>query len=307
MIKDADIALKSYKRKKFRYNAEGFLFSFAPVLRFLLFGFIPLIVGLAMAFLRMEYTYDLADGTFCYFENFEYVFNPINGFWDAVGNTLLMALAWPISMIIALLVSVLLTKNIKGKPFFRTVYFIPFVCSVVALTLMWNVLLDYNYGPANELLEKILGIRINFKGDPDWYIPGLIVMMVWSTTGYKIVILTAALTTVNKSYYEAASLDGANAWHKFMHVTMPAISPTIFFLLVTGIINVLQEFTRSQVWSSNGGPNGKGITIVFYLYNEAFEYNNMGHASAVAWVLSLMIIAVTIVNFVVSKKWVKYD
>lgn len=81
----------------------------------------------------------------------------------------------------------------------------------------------------------------------------------------------------------------------------------MFFLLVTGIINVLQEFTRSQVWNTSGGPNGKGITIVFYLYREAFDYNNMGHASAVAWILSIMIVIVTIINFVVSKKWVKYD
>lgn len=307
MIKDADIAIKSPKRRRIGRELEGFLFSFAPVLRFLLFGLVPLIVGLAMAFLTMEYTYDLADGTFCAFDNFIYVLNPDNGFWKAVGNTLLMALAWPISMAIALLVSMLLTKDIKGKPFFRTVYFIPFVCSVVALTLMWNVLLDYNYGPINQLLEDVFGTRINFRGDADWYIPGLILMMVWSTTGYKIVILTAALTTVNKTYYEAASLDGANAWQKFKNITLPAISPTMFFLLVTGIINVLQEFTRSQVWNAQGGPNGKGITIVFYLYREAFDYNNMGHASAVAWILSIMIVIVTIINFVVSKKWVKYD
>lgn len=307
MIKDADIAIKSPKRKKLGRELEGFLFSFAPVLRFLLFGLVPLIAGLAMAFLTMEYTYDIAEGTFCGFDNFLYVLDPANGFWKAVGNTLLMALAWPISMGIALLVSMLLTKDVKGKPFFRTVYFIPFVCSVVALTLMWNVLLDYNYGPINQLIENIFGTRINFRGDADWYIPGLILMMVWSTTGYKIVILTAALTTVNKTYYEAASLDGANAWQKFKNITLPAISPTMFFLLVTGIINVLQEFTRSQVWNTSGGPNGKGITIVFYLYREAFDYNNMGHASAVAWILSIMIVIVTIINFVVSKKWVKYD
>ena len=125
--------------------------------------------------------------------------------------------------------------------------------------------------------------------------------------GYKIVILTAALTNVNRSYYEAASLDGANAWQKFVHVTMPAISPTVFYLAVTGLINVLQEFTRSQVWAPDGGPNGKGITIVFYLYREGFDYTNMGTASAVAWVLSIMIVLVTIANFALSKKWVKYD
>lgn len=304
----ADLVISKSKKSNAarRDNVEGFLFAVAPVLRFLVFGLAPLTLGLVMAFFSMQYTYDITECEFCGFDNFKEVLgDPV--FWESIGNTFYIALSWVFSMVIAIVVAVFLSKKIKGKSFFRTVYFLPFVCSMVAITLMWQVLLDVNYGVINQIIEFFGGTRIDWKGDPDWYIPGLILMTVWSTTGYKIIILTAALTTVSKSYYEAADIDGANSWHKFWHVTIPAISPTIFYLFVTGLINVLQEFTRSQVWDQAGGPNGRGLTIVFYLYRSAFKYSNMGVASAVAWILAILIIIITILNFVFSKKWVKYD
>lgn len=306
----ANVVKKKYSKSKksILTNWQGFLFSCLPVLRFAIFGFIPLVVGLLMAFLPMRYNFDVISAMqqgFT-FDNFVVVLKDAT-FWKSIGNTFYLALSWPISMVIALLVSILLTKNIKGKPFYRTVYFIPFVCSLVAVTLMWNVILDYNYGVANNALEWLTGTRINWRGDPKWYRFGLICMTVWSTTGYKIIILTAALTSVNKNLYEAASLDGANAIQKVFNITLPAISPTVFYLFVTGLIDVLQEFTRSQVWDRLGGPNSTGITMVFYLYREAFTYSNMGTASAVAWILSIMIILITILNFAMSKKWVNYD
>ena len=304
----ADLVISKSKASNVarRDNFEGFLFAVAPVLRFLVFGLAPLALGLVMAFFSMKYTYDITECEFCGFDNFKEVLSdPV--FWESIANTFYIALSWVFSMVISIIVAVFLSKKIKGKSFFRTVYFLPFVCSMVAITLMWQVLLDVNYGVINDIIECFGGTRIDWRADPDWYIPGLILMTVWSTTGYKIIILTAALTTVNKSYYEAADIDGANSWHKFWNVTIPAISPTIFYLFVTGLINVLQEFTRSQVWEQNGGPNGKGLTIVFYLYRNAFKYSNMGAASAVAWLLAILIIIITILNFVFSKKWVKYD
>lgn len=289
-----------------RDNVEGFLFALAPVLRFLVFGLVPLIIGLAMAFMDLGYSFDFTQAQWCGFDNFKRILAD-EMFWQSISNTLYLGLSWVISMAIALVTAVLMATKIRCLNFYRTVYFLPFVCSVVAITLMWEVLLDVNYGAVNSVIEFFGGERINWKNDPDWYIPGLILMSVWSSTGYKIIILTAALTAVNRSYYEAASLDGANSLQQFWHVTLPAISPTMFFLFVTGMINVLQEFTRSQVWNHNGGPNGKGLTIVFYLYREMRQYIDMGAASAVAWVLSIMIIIITVLNFAFSKKWVKYD
>lgn len=296
-----NLVVAGKKRKKLRKEeVVGISLALLPIIRFLLFGLAPMILAFVMAFLDMK-SFSLKGAEFIGFQNFNDVLSD-DMFWQSILNTFYIALSLPISILIALLISILLAKKIRFKKLFRTVYFIPFVCSVVAVTLMWRWLFDYNYGVINQ----IFNLDINWRSDPNWYIPGLIIMTVWSTTGYKIILLTASLTAVNPTYYEAAELDGAGAWRKFWHITLPSISPTIFFLVVTGIINILQEFSRSQVWDSKGGPNGKGLTIVFYLYRRAFEYIEMGPASAVAWLLSLTIALITFVNFKISKKWVHY-
>ncbi len=122
-------------------------------------------------------------------------------------------------------------------------------------------------------------------------------------------LLSASLTSVNTAYYEAAEIDGANAFQKFIHITVPAVSPTIFFLLVTGLVNVLQMFSETQVMDATGGQSVDyaGLTVVFYLYREGFNYNAMGIASAASWVLSLLILLLTVFNFKISKLWVRYD
>ena len=220
----ADLVIRKKKSEKIR-NLQGFLFAFPPVFRFLIFGLIPLLLGLAMAFFYMKYTFSILDESvyFYGFGNFKEVLkDPI--FYKSILNTIYLALSWPLSMIIALIISIFLTKKVKGKTIFRVIYFLPFVCSVVATTLMWKVLLDYNYGVVNNLTELIFKSRINWAGDPRFYVPGLIIMAAWSSTGYKIILLTASLTTVNKTYYEAAELDGANAFQKIWHITFPAIS-----------------------------------------------------------------------------------
>ena len=140
----------------------------------------------------------------------------------------------------------------------------------------------------------------------------LILMMVWATTGYKVILLSAALTAVNGAYYEAAEIDGANFVQKFLHVTLPAVSPTVFFLLITGLISIFQMFSESQVMDPTGGQkvNYAGLTMVFYLYQQGFTNNytyGMGFAAATSWVVALLILGLTVVNFKVSKKWVHYD
>jgi multiple sugar transport system permease protein len=297
-------AIKSKRRGHSRIrraeNIQGFLLAVIPVVRFVIFGFVPMAVALVMAFLKMD-TFLLSDGVFCGLENFRNVLSD-KMFWGSILNTFYLAVSLPASLLIALLLAILLAGNIALKKFFRTALFIPFVCSVVAVTLMWRWLLDYNYGIVNQLFN----IDINWRGDPDWYIPGLIMMTVWSSTAYKIILLSAALTQVNENYYEAAELDGAGSFRKLWHITLPAISPTVFFLVVIGLINILQEFSRSQVWDPAGGPNGKGLTIVFYLYRHAFQYIDMGAASAVAWLLSVIILILTFINFKIKDRWV-YD
>ena len=136
----------------------------------------------------------------------------------------------------------------------------------------------------------------------------VIIMSVWSGMGYGIILYTAALTGVNRSLVEAAKIDGASPFRVFFSIVIPAISPTSFFLLVTGVIGALQSFAMTNMLSDTGGPNGDGITIVFYLYKRVFSYGaKLGVASASAWILALMVLVVTIIQFVGSKKWVHYD
>ena len=206
-------------------------------------------------------------------------------------------------MVISLCVAYLLTKNVKGKKIFRTIYFIPYVCSVVAVVLMWKWIFDTNYGVFNT----IIGQKLDWVGKPDLFRTVVIVMSIWGGCGFQIILYSAALTNISPSLYEAARMDGANAFQCFWHITLPGVSPTTFYLLVTGLIGSLQSFANTQVLAADGGPDNAGVTIGFYLYRDAFEYFKMGEASASAWLLAIMIMIITVINFAVSRKWVNYD
>lgn len=172
---------------------------------------------------------------------------------------------------------------------------------------MWQYIFNYSYGIISHILREAGKEPINWFGDAKTFIPSLIIMGVWSGTGYSIILLSAALTNVNGTLYEAAKVDGANAFQSFLHITIPAISPTLFYLVTTGLIGALQEFARPQIIAGDGGPNSVGVTVVFYLYRNAFEYGKMGIASATAWLLAIIIMLLTILNFVLSRLWVSYD
>ncbi len=295
------------KKKKHadREGLTGFCLAFIPVLGFCLFGLIPMILAIGMAFMNIR-GYSFEGATFVGFGNFKDVLND-SLFWKSIGNTLYMSVSAFINIVLALIVAFLLTKKIKGKKIFRTIYFIPYVCSVVAVTLMWMWIFNNRYGAVNMLIRHFGGEPVNWLNDSKWFKPILILMGVWSGTGYGIILYGAALTNVNSSLYEAAKVDGANSFKSFMHITVPAISPTTFYLLITGIIGALQEFARPQIISATGGPDNTGVTVVFYLYRRAFEYFEMGPASATAWLLAIFILILTVINFAVSKLWVNYD
>lgn len=287
----------------------GTLFSMIPLVGFALFSFVPLLMAIATSFAE---TSGLSlEGAKLATDNGKY-FLPIANFitvvsdsifWQAMGNTFYMALQLPIGLIVSVVIAELLSKNLKGTKIFKTIFFIPYICSIVATTIMWKWVFNTNYGVINQ----ILGTQTAWLSDDVYYIPVIIFITVWSTIGYRVLLLTAAITNVQKSLVESAQLDGAGPISIFWHITLPAISPTIFYLLVMGLINALQEFTRSQVIDSQGGPNGVGITMVFYIYREAFSYINMGVANAASVILSILILILTKISFKLSDKWVSYD
>lgn len=290
-------------------NASGFMMGSIPVIGFILFGMIPLALALAMAFMYVPGKGNIARAEFAGFENFVTVLED-HMFWQSILNTLKMAISLPICIVVALIVAFLLTKNIKGRSFFRAVYFVPYVCCAVAIALMWELIFNQNHGIINSWLGLTRDTAIPWLTDSSTYTLCLIIIGIWSGTAYGIVLYGAALTNVNRSLYEAAQIDGANSFRSFISITLPSVSPTSFYLLTTGLIGALQEFTRPQIigGGQGAGPNNDGLTIVFYIYRRAFEYNNqMGEAAAAALILAVFILIVTAINFVVSKRWVSYD
>lgn len=300
---------KEYNKKRRKVSKEGiagFSLAFIPVLGYFIFSLIPMILAIGMAFMNII-GYSFEGATFVGFDNFKDVLGD-SLFWKSIANTFYMAVSMLVNIALALIIAFLLTKNVKGKKVFRTIYFIPYVCSVVAVTLMWQWIFNYNYGILNSIIISCGGEPVNWLGSSDTFIPSLIVMGIWSGTGYSIILYSAALTNVNSSLYEAAKVDGANSFKSFLHITIPAISPTTFYLLITGLIGALQEFTRPQVIvGSDGGPANTGVTVVYYLWRRAFCYYEMGPASATAWLLAVIILVLTVINFAISKLWVSYD
>ena len=304
--------------KKRRVNKEeiwGWTLSSIPLIGFVIFGLIPMVFALMMAFMSIRGLKIDSFAHFIGFENFKTVLtDPI--FFKALVNTLYAALSLPITLVLSLIVAILLNQNIKAKKLFRTIFFIPYVCSMVAVSLMWKWIFNYNFGVLNTIMDSLGIERVNWLGNAATLMPYMILMNVWSGMGFNIILFTAALTNVNRAYYEAAEIDGAGAWKKFVHITLPAISPTTFYLLIMGLIGALQEFTRFQVMTGDGSPNNAGLTVVFYLYNYIYgapssgggRYPiNVGLASSMALLLAALIIGITILNFKLSKKWVSYD
>lgn len=226
-------------------------------------------------------------------------------FWKSLGKTFINTLGVPLSMVFGLLAAVLFTKIKRGSGIFRTLIFMPIVCSAVAVTFMWKYMLDYNTGIVNWFLGKIGLGRLTFLSE-ELAMPTMILMGVWSNIGIISILYYSALKNVSTTYYEAAAIDGATGFQKFRYITLPMISPITLYILITQLIGALQDYTRFMVMSGNGNAEAFTTTGV-YVYQMTFNSGNPGYASTVAWALGVIIIGVTIVNFVVSKKWVSYD
>jgi multiple sugar transport system permease protein len=231
--------------------------------------------------------------------------------WLSLYNTLFMAVfgLFP-HLAFALAIALLLNRNVKGQSIYRTIYFLPTLVPVVAATLLWMWLLNAQYGLINELLGRIGLPQPVWLLDPLWTKPALIMMGFWGT-GTTTIMYLAALQEVPKLYYEAADIDGANAWHKFRHITLPAISPMTLFHVIMGLIGALQLFTQGYVFTegnkqSMGGPENSLLFYAIYLYQTAFSFLKMGYASAMAWLLFLIVFLLTIIVFKTSAKWVYY-
>lgn len=239
-------------------------------------------------------------------------------FWTALGNTFVYAIGVLILAIIpAFLLAYLLNSRLRGMPFFRAIYYLPVVASVVAISLvyMW---IFYRAGTVNYLLGLVVSLINNIAGtsmdpplvswlqDPKTALLTLIIMTSWATIGYDMVIFLAALQSVPHSLVEAATVDGAGRGLIMRKIIVPLITPTIFFILVTNMITVLQIFAEPYIMTA-GGPANSTLTIVLYLYQKGFQRFQMGYASALAWIVFGIIFVITTIQFRVSNRWVVED
>ena len=289
-------------KREIKENIEGYLFVSPALLGVIIFSLGPMVVSLILSFMR----YDIINPPhFIGFSNFKDLLrDPL--FSKTLFNTMYyVGGVVPLRLLVALLASMLLNQKVKGVTFFRTAYYLPSISAGVAVSIVWTYILDPQYGLINSVLEHLGISGPPWLQSPTWAMPGLILMGTWSI-GQPMVIFLAGLQGIPQHLYEAVSIDGGNWWHKFRYVTIPMLTPIIFFNMVMQIINTFQVFTSVYVMT-NGGPMNSTMVYVFYLYQQAFQWLNMGYGSALAWVLFLIIFSLTLLQFKMSSLWVYHE
>jgi multiple sugar transport system permease protein len=297
------------KRRKFFDRAGNFMLAVIPIIGFLLFGLVPMLLSVYMSFTDLKLPI-ITEGEWVAFDNYITLFKDPE-FYKAFLHTFEYLLTVPLSMIIGLLIAQMLNRINVCKRFFRSAFFIPFVCSVVAVSVAFRSMYEFNYGILNTILQFFGLDKIGWVTDSKWFMISAIIMGTWSGTGICVILYQAALANINQSYYEAARIEGASESQIFFKITLPAISPTTFYLLVMKLISALQVMGEIQVLAGDGmGPERAGNTVVLYLYYMMQVYPQSygyGMASALAWILAIVILLITRINFKLGEKWVCYD
>lgn len=285
-------------------HSEGraaFLFLLPNIVGFLLFSMIPTVASFGISFLDWGL---LNSPSFVGLANYiELMTDDV--FWLALKNTAYYSfIKVPLNLIISLLLAVLLNKQLHGRNFFRSIAFLPSVCSSVAVALIWSPLLESSENGLINHMLSLVGIDvIPFLVSPVWAMPSVILVGLWKELGYFMVIFLAGLQGISRSYYEAASIDGANSSAVFFRITIPLISPTTFFALTTSLIGSFQIFDLTSVLTK-GGPANATNTLVMYIYQNGFQFFRMGYASSLSLILFFTIFVITLVQNHYSDKWV---
>lgn len=238
--------------------------------------------------------------------NFKQIFTTPE-FWKSLAHTAEYIVLYIPSMLFAsLAVAYLLSRPHKGVSVFRVIYYIPVLTSWVAASLIWKSVLAPQYGALNGFL-KMFGITgPGWIYDAKWAMPSIVLVSVWKDIGFFGLILLSGIVGINKTYYEAAELDGANGWKKFTNITLPLLSPSIFYVLIVSLINSFQLFPQVMIMTE-GGPNGATQVMVERIYQYGFRYYKMGYAAALSWILFGIILVFTAIQMASQKRWVHYD
>ncbi|WP_438350313.1 carbohydrate ABC transporter permease [Paenibacillus sp. FA6] len=283
----------------------GFLFVSPMLIGVSILVLLPIIATMILGFADWNFVQGWNGIKWVGFGNFSKLLDdPL--FIKSVRNTFLFLLTVPTYMIISMVLAILIDKQVYFKSYFKVAYFMPYISMVVAVGVVWQVLFQPSYGPINEMLKSI-GIANPPKwiADPNFALISIMMISVWISIGFNLIIYIAGLQSIPKDLYEAADIDGANGWTKFIRITFPLLSPTSFFLMVTGIISTFKVFDLIAIMTQ-GGPIGSTTMMVWYLYDTAFVNLKIGYASSIATVLFGFVMLITLLQWIAQKKWVNY-
>ena len=284
----------------------AWLFIAPPFIGFMCFMAYPIVFAIIVSMSRWTGINSLW-GNLVGFRNYGEILTD-SKFWQSMGTTIIYMIGIPIGMILGIIIAMGLNRNLPGKRLLTTMYYVPVVSSLVAVSILWAWVFNYDYGLLNGIYKLLTGQHgPNWLGDEKMIKVSMIIFMVWKGLGGTIILYLAGLQNIPRDYYEAAEIDGASGWEKFLNITLPLLSPVTFYVLITSLIGGFQVFVEVQVMAANGGPNYSAATVVFYLYEKAFKNGQLGYGSAIAVILAIIIFAITALNFWGQNKWVNTD
>ncbi len=276
--------------------SAAWIFVFPALLGMLIFIIIPIFFSFGLSFAKWDLLNPIQ---FVGLDNYKEIFTePLFG--KILLNTVVFALATSFfGVIIPLILAAIMNSKIRGADFFKTAYFLPFITPMIVIGIVWEWIFDPNIG----LLNKVLQVHINWLYDPHWAMPALILVSVWKLIGYNMIIFLSGFSGISNSMFEAAKIDGANPVETFFYVTIPLLSPTIFFVVIITAVSSFQIFDLIYLMTQ-GGPLDSTNVLVYAIYKNAFEYFNAGKASAIAYVLFVIILVLTLLQWNMRKKLV---
>lgn len=291
----------SKKARKDFFTGMGFILP--SLLGFLIFTFIPVVISLCLSFTSWNFMEGIEGIKFNGLANYIRLFSDEWFLNSYKNNIIFTAVTVPVLIALGLVMATIINKYIYGGGVVRTMIFIPYIASVVAVCTVWMVLLQPSYGPVNEFFRSIgIANPPGWLADFKWSLPSIMVIYVWQQVGYYSIVFLAGLKGLPEDVYEAAKVDGASSIRQFFSLTVPLISPTTFFLTIMGIIGSFKVFDQISVLTQ-GGPGSSSSVMAYYVYRTAFDYFEMGYANTLAWALFVLVFIVTLVQWKMQAKF----
>ncbi|MEC6748409.1 sugar ABC transporter permease [Marinilactibacillus sp. XAAS-LB27] len=290
----------------FKSSFKAILYLFPMMLVIATFNLYPIVRSFLMSFYTDFNIFTQAVNGYG-LDNFFTIFNDTS-FWLAIRNTFIFVLGVvPTSIVLSLTIAILLKKVSFLSGFFRSIYFLPFVTSTVAISIVWNWIYHSRFGLMNYGLSFLGVDPIAFITDPNYSMLALVILAIWKGLGFNIILFLVGLNAINENYYSAAKIDGAKGWQRFTNITLPLLGPTMFLVSVMGVINSFKVFDEVfALFQSRPGPAGSALTVVYYIFQKFYQESQYGIAAAAGIVLFLIILVFTLLQMAFNKKFVHY-